>query len=120
MGKRVFVIRPILVNLDNGEAVRLPAGINTIDDELAKHWFVQANCQSFEDAVPDEARDVVDALRVKLDEVEKANADLQQQLQVKHDALVEHGKQAAVDKKRIADLERQLNAKPDKPPGKAG
>lgn len=120
MGKRVFVIRPIVVNLENGEAVRLPAGINTIDDDLAKHWFVQANCQSFEDAVPDEAKEVVSALQAKLDDVEKANADLKEQLQAKHEAWTELGKQSAVDKKRIAELERQLSAKPDKPPGKAG
>lgn len=118
MPKRIFVTRPITVNLDTGEAVKLTAGVHSVEAEVAEHWFVKANSQSFDDAVPDDAKEVVSALQAKLDELEKAKEILEGQLQEKDAKLQEQagklqaqGKQASADKKRIAELERQLQEK---------
>lgn len=103
-GKRLFITRPITVNLDCGAVVKLQAGVQTLDEALAQHWFVQANAQSFEDAVPDNAPELLDALQARLDTA-------LQQLSVSEASVQQLEKQAAASKKRIAELERQLQDK---------
>lgn len=52
MSKQVQILlsRPITVNLGNDEngqpkSLKLPAGLQHVDEEVAKNWFVKAHCQ---------------------------------------------------------------------------
>lgn len=103
-GRRLFITRPITVNLDSGAVVKLQAGVQTLDEALAQHWFVQANAQSFEESAPENAHELVAALQARLDTA-------LQQLSASEASVQQLEKQAIASKKRIAELERQLQDK---------
>lgn len=97
---QILLSKELTVNLGKDEhgqqkTVKLPAGLQEVDAEIAEHWFVKAHSQEIiaSVAVNKELQDAYDALK----------AD--------YDALVTQSNEAT---KKIAELEKQLKAKTTK------
>ena len=97
---QILLSKELTVNLGKDEhgqqkTVKLPAGLQEVDAEIAEHWFVQAHAQEIAASVTanKELQDAYDALK----------AD--------YDALVTQSNEAT---KKIAELEKQLKAKTTK------
>ena len=97
---QILLSKELTVNLGKDKhgqqkTVKLPAGLQEVDAEIAEHWFVQAHAQEITASatVNKELQDAYDALK----------AD--------YDALVTQPNEAT---KKIAELEKQLKAKTTK------
>lgn len=87
--KTIYVERSFLFRPDKGDPVPFAVGSHTVEDDVADHWFVKANCA--ERPVDTTASD----LQAKLD---KANALIQLQ-----------GETIAGQAQALADLQAKLD-----------
>ena len=97
---QILLTKQLVVNLGKDKhgqqkTVKLPAGLQEVDAEIAEHWFVKAHSQEITASVAanKELQDAYDALKVD------------------YDALVTQSSEAT---KKIAELEKQLKAKTTK------
>ena len=97
---QILLSKELTVNLGKDEhgqqkTVKLPAGLQEVDAEVAEHWFVKAHAQEITASVV----------------VNKELQDKYDALKVDYDALVVQSSEAT---KKIAELEKQLKAKTTK------
>lgn len=80
---QILLPKPILVHLSKDDKVELPAGIQEIDEELAKHWYVAAHSQPITshdlevDSVKKDLEAATTALSEKDAEIEALKAQLE-------------------------------------------
>lgn len=76
---KISVHRPICVNLDADRKITLPAGVHTVDAEVAEHWYVKANSEPLSDGLVgagelEAAQQQIAELTAKVAELEQQNS----------------------------------------------
>jgi hypothetical protein len=103
---QILLSKELTVNLGKDEhgqqkTVKLPAGLQEVDAEIAEHWFVQAHAQEITASatVNKELQDAYDALKADYDALVAQSDEATKKITALE-------KQAKADAAKIAELEK--------------
>lgn len=110
---KISVHRPIIVNLDADRKITLPAGVHTVDQEVADHWYVKANSEQLSESMvnADEleaAHQQIAELTAMADELRSDNLKLLSELEKSANDLSGLEDQKAGLEKHVAELQNQI------------
>ena len=113
---KISVHRPIIVNLDADRKITLPAGVHTVEQEVADHWYVKANSEQLSELMVN--ADELEAAHEQITDLTAQVAELQNQIELLSAKNAELQSDAA---KQNADLtaqvaELQAASQPPAPP----